>query len=145
MSRGHQPSTRTIAEVAWLYYIKNLTQGDIAKRLNLSRPTVISYLKQAKDREIVCVKISGEHFRINALADALSEIFGLEAALVVPDEGQGGEALTRMVCEAAAQMVPDFVAPGDQLGVSWGQTVWFVSASGRSRHTQSRWKLPSGP
>lgn len=129
MSRGHQPSTRTIAEVAWLYYIKNLTQGDIAKRLNLSRPTVISYLKQAKDREIVCVKISGEHFRINALADALSEIFGLEAALVVPDEGQDGEALTRMVCEAAAQMVPDFVAPGDQLGVSWGQTVWFVSES----------------
>ena len=95
MSRGHQPSTRTIAEVAWLYYIKNLTQGDIAKRLNLSRPTVISYLKQAKDREIVCVKISGEHFRINALADALSEIFGLEAALVVPDEGQGGEVLSR--------------------------------------------------
>lgn len=129
MSRGHHPSTRIIAEVAWLYYIKNLTQGDIAKRLNISRPTVISYLRQAKDREIVCVKISGEHFRINALADALCETFGLESALVVPDGGLRGEALVREVCEAAAQMLPDFIAPGDQLGVSWGQTVWFVSES----------------
>lgn len=128
MSRGHlPPSDRIVGETAWLYYVKNMTQGEIAKRLGLSRPTVISYLKLAKEREIVCVKISGQHFRLNALADQLVTRFGLGSALVIPDEGETGEALTRLVCEAAAQALPDFVMPGDQLGVSWGQTVSFIS------------------
>lgn len=129
MSRSNQPSNRIVAEVAWLYFVKNLTQGEIAKQLNLSRPTVISYLKLAKERQIVCIKIAGEHFRLNELADALRTRFGLEDAQVIDEAGQEGEALTRLVCEAAAQTLPDFVSPGDELGVSWGQTVWFVSES----------------
>jgi len=51
-----------VAEVAWLYYTKEMTQGDIAKALNLSRPTVISYLRLARERQIVCVKIAGTIF-----------------------------------------------------------------------------------
>lgn len=129
MTRINHPSNRSVAEVAWLYYVKNMTQGEIAKAMGLSRPTIISYLKQAKERQIVCVKISGEHFRLNALADALKSRFGLTEVQVIPDEGLEGEALTRAVCEAAAQSLPDFVSPGDELGVSWGQTVWFVSES----------------
>ncbi len=129
MSRSNQPSNRTVAEVAWLYYAKNLTQGEIAKQLNLSRPTIISYLKLAKERQIVCVKIAGEHFRLNELADALRTRFNLQDAQVIPADGLDGEVLTRAVCEAAAQTLPDFVEPGDELGVSWGQTVWFVSES----------------
>lgn len=129
MTRVNHPSNRNVAEVAWLYYIKNLNQGEIAKALNLSRPTVISYLRLARERQIVCVKISGDHFRLNAAADAIKERFGLSSVQVVPDEGLEGEALTRAVCEAAAQFLPDFVSPGDELGVSWGQTVWFVSES----------------
>lgn len=129
MSRINQPSNRVVAEVAWLYFVKNLTQGDIAKQLDLSRPTVISYLKLAKERQIVCVKISGDHFRLNELADGLRSRFNLEDAQVVDDAGLTGEALSRTVCEAAAHALPDFVSPGDELGVSWGQTVWFVSES----------------
>lgn len=129
MTRVNHPSNRNVAEVAWLYYIKNLNQGEIAKAMNLSRPTVISYLRLARERQIVCVKISGDHFRLNATADALKERYGLTSVQVVPDEGLEGDDLTRAVCEAAAQFLPDFVQPGDELGVSWGQTVWFVSES----------------
>lgn len=129
MSRVNQPSDRSVAEVAWLYYVKHMTQSDVAKTLNLSRPTIISYLRIAKERQIVCVKIAGEHFRINSVADALKSRFGLDQAYVVPREGLSDEALNLQVCEAAAHLLPDFVAPGDELGVSWGQTVSFVSES----------------
>ena len=127
MNRVNHPSNRIVAEVAWLYYIKDMTQGEIAKAINLSRPTVISYLRLARERQIVCIKISGDHFRTNAAADALKERFGLKSVQVVPDDGLSGDSLTQAVCEAAAQFLPDFVEPGDELGVSWGQTVWFVS------------------
>lgn len=129
MSRSNQPSNHIVANVAWLYYVKNLTQGEIAKQLGLSRPTVISYLKQAKERQIVCVKIAGEHFRLNSLADALRTRFGLEDVQVIDAGDLNAADLTHAVCEAAAQTLPDFVSPGDELGVSWGETVWFVSES----------------
>lgn len=124
----HQhPSSKIVAEVAWMYYVKNMNQGEIADALSLSRPTVISYLKIAKERNIVCIQVSPEHYRLNALSDALKEKYGLESVHVVPDEGATGEKLTRAVCEAAAHHLPNFVEKGDVLGVSWGQTVSFVS------------------
>lgn len=126
MVRANHPSDRIVAEVAWLYYIKGLNQADIAKHMGLSRPTVVTYLRLAKERQIVGVKIKGAHFRVNALADGLRERFGLEKVYVVPEEGGPAETV-QQVCEAAAQFLPDFVCPGDTLGVSWGQTVSFVS------------------
>ncbi|MFT8345445.1 sugar-binding transcriptional regulator [Gluconobacter oxydans] len=127
MLRDTGPSDRVIAETAWLYYVKNLTQGEIAARMGLSRPTVISYIKQAKAREIVCVRLSGEHFRLNAMADALTERFGLESVHVIPVEGLSEDGSLLEVCQAAAHVLLEFVRPGDQLGVSWGKTLSFIS------------------
>ncbi|GBR68653.1 sugar-binding transcriptional regulator [Gluconobacter kanchanaburiensis] len=127
MLRDTGPSDRVIAETAWLYYVKNLTQGEIAAKMGLSRPTVISYIKQAKAREIVCVRLSGEHFRLNAMADALTERFRLESAHVIPVEGLSEDGSLLEVCQAAAHVLLEFVSPGDQLGVSWGKTLSFIS------------------
>ncbi|MCM2403365.1 sugar-binding transcriptional regulator [Rhizobium sp. S153] len=127
MYRPQHPSNKIVAEVAWMYYVKNLNQGEIADALSLSRPTVISYLKLAKERNIVCIQVAPEHYRVNAMADALTEKYGLKSVHVVPDDGMQGEMLTRAVCEVAAHHLPNFLQKGDVLGVSWGQTVSFVS------------------
>ncbi|MDD7973541.1 sugar-binding transcriptional regulator [Roseinatronobacter alkalisoli] len=126
MVRANHPSDKIVAEVAWLYYIKGLNQAEIATRMGMSRPTVVTYLRLARERQIVGVKIQGTHFRINDLADRLCERYGLESALVIPDEPNEADTALQ-VCEAAAQFLPDFVKSGDTLGVSWGQTVSFVS------------------
>jgi len=127
MQREQHPSSKIVAEVAWMYYVRNFNQGEISEALSLSRPTVISYLKLAKERNIVCIQVSPEHYRINATADALKQKFGLESVHIVPTDGREGETLTRAVCEVAAYHLPDFLREGDVLGVSWGQTVYFVS------------------
>ncbi len=127
MQREQHPSNKIIAEVAWMYYVRNLNQGEISDALSISRPTVISYLKLAKERKIVGIQVSPEHYRINATADALREKFGLDSVHIVPAEGREGETLTRAVCEVAAYHLPNFLQEGDTLGVSWGQTVYFVS------------------
>ncbi|MGV0819375.1 sugar-binding transcriptional regulator [Martelella sp. AMO21009] len=127
MQRHQHPSNKIIAEVAWMYYVRNLNQGEIAEALSLSRPTVISYLKLAKERNIVCIQVAPEHYRMNQTADALKEKYGLKTVHVVPSDGLNGETLTRAVCEVAAYHLPNFLTEGDVLGVSWGQTVHFVS------------------
>ena len=45
------------AQIAWLYYIGNLTQQEIAKKVGLSRPTVQRFLNLAIESGIVQVKI----------------------------------------------------------------------------------------
>lgn len=95
--------------------------------MKLSRPTVINYLRLAKTREIVSVRLSGEHFRVNNLADRLAERFALEGAYVIPADGLSDESRFNEVCEAAAHVLLDFLQPGDQLGVSWGSTLSLIS------------------
>ncbi len=45
------------AHIAWLYYVGNLTQQEIARKLGLSRPTVQKFLNLAVETGIVQVKI----------------------------------------------------------------------------------------
>ena len=46
-----------LAKIATLYYEANLTQSEIAKRLNKSRPTISSMLQEARDKGIVRINI----------------------------------------------------------------------------------------
>ncbi len=60
---------------------RKINHAEISNRLNLSRPTVITDLRLAPEHPIVGVKIAGVHFRVNDLADALCETYGLQSAL----------------------------------------------------------------
>lgn len=104
-----------------------MTQNEIASRMKLSRPTVISYLRLAKAREIVSVRLSSEHFRTNDLAEQISERFSLGHAYVIPVGDLSDEGRFHEVCEAAAHVLLDFLEPGDELGVSWGATLSLIS------------------
>ena len=121
--RANQPTDRLISEIAWLYYIKGLTQGEVAKKKELSRPTVMSYLKLAKNRGIVSIKLDPVHGRMNDIADQMQERFNLKTVYVIADEQEGDLETLEAVCELAAHVIPDFLDPNDQLGVSWGQTL----------------------
>ena len=39
-----------IIETVWLYYRDGFTQAEIAKKLNISRPTVVNYLQLAREK-----------------------------------------------------------------------------------------------
>lgn len=122
-TRTNHPSDKLIGEVAWLYYVKGMTQGEVAKAKSLSRPTIINYLKLAKERGIVSVKLAPEHLRMNDLTEALKEKFGLTDVHIVPDDAETAGEVLRDVSEVAAHLLPDFLEPGDRLGVSWGETL----------------------
>lgn len=74
------------ARVAWLYYLGNLTQQDIAKHMNLSRPTVQRLLNLALENGVVQVKIDHTVGTCMSLAKRLQERFGLDVCEVAPIE-----------------------------------------------------------
>ena len=102
-----------MAEVARLYYVRDLTQQQIAERLGVSRFKVLRLLEQARSEGVVRFEIDEPVPVLDDLSRALEERFGLATALVV----ESG------VAAAAASLLPRLLRPRDVLGVSWGETL----------------------
>lgn len=114
-----------LARAAMLYYREGLTQSDVAKRMNISRATVLSYLQQARETGIVEIRIAGEHFAKSGLSRSISARFGLvDTYIAFADETHADEAaLAQRTVEVAAAAMLDLLRPGETLGVSWGRTM----------------------
>lgn len=107
---------------AWLYYEEGLTQGEIASRMGVSRPSVNAYLADARTRGIVNIEIDPERFRALSIARALQEHFGLEDCFVIPSEGSDNPLIDRLGA-AAAQVLSRIIRSGDTVAVTWGRTM----------------------
>jgi deoxyribonucleoside regulator len=124
-----------LAEVAHLYYIKNLTQGHIAERIGMSRSNVSRMLKEARIRGLVEIRI---HAPLTAAGDLQGEIggrLGLRECLVLANQGletgvsTAADRVGRMSA-LGARYLQENVAPGSVVGVSWSSTVYHVVTSG---------------
>ena len=102
-----------MAEVARLYYVRDLTQQQIAERLGVSRFKVLRLLEQAREEGVVRFEIDEPVPIRDDLSRALEERYGVATALVV----ECG------VSAAAASLLPRLLGPRDVLGVAWGETL----------------------
>ncbi|MBP0615069.1 sugar-binding transcriptional regulator [Jiella mangrovi] len=115
-----RPVEDSILEAAWLYYVEECNQSEIAEQLSVSRATVVNYLQQAREQGYIELRVDAAVFNRQQLSNTLRERFGLAAALVVP----GREPSLRSVALAAARYCPDLIERGDILGISWGETIY---------------------
>ena len=110
--------------IARQYYVENLTQEEISRRLHVSRGYVSRLLQKCLDEGIVQVHIQYP-FQTNAsLEQELRKQFGLKDAVVV-DPGHEGAALAA-IGRAGAYYLQTAIEREDTLGVSWGSTLWQV-------------------
>src|SRR5208283_1322335 len=117
-----------------LYYRDGLTQNEIAIRLGVSRATVVNYLRQAREQNIVDIRIKGTSFSASTLSKQLREAYGLDDVFIAstfPDPGANVEQRAfenvRQVARVGAMAVYDLVQAGDVLGVAWGKTIEWLS------------------
>lgn len=115
-------------DAARLYYERGMSQGEVAQRLGVSRPTVSKLIQHARDRGYVTVEIHDPRSVPADVAEELRDRYGLELARVLPS--QHGEAeLLRELGRAGASVLEDLVADGDLLGITWGRTMNAVARS----------------
>lgn len=107
---------------AWLYYVEDMTQEQIARHMNVSRAKVIRLLAAARETGIVRIRIDGRASAQVALERQLVATFGLAEAIVVPAPADEGEVAT-VVGHAAGIYLSDQVHDGMSLGVGWGATL----------------------
>ena len=101
-----------MAEVARLYYVRELTQQQIAERLGVSRFKVIRLLEQARSEGVVRFEIDEAAPVDDDLSRRLEDRFGITAVVVERD-----------VAGAVAALLPRLLGAEDVLGVAWGRTL----------------------
>ncbi|MCQ8280068.1 sugar-binding transcriptional regulator [Acetobacteraceae bacterium KSS8] len=115
---------RLIARAARMYYLDDLKQAEIARRLRVSQAGVSRLLKRARAEGVVRISVDAPTGTFPELEERLARRFGLSEVVVAEcGEDREEQVLTRMG-EAAARYLEATVQPGEVIGISsWSETL----------------------
>lgn len=119
-----------LANVALMYFGEGLTQNDIAKRLQVSRATVVNMLREARESGIVDIRVDGRSLAASNLGLDLRAKYNLEDVYVAqsgPDGAMPRSEMLRLLGRVGAIALSNLIRRGDRLGVAWGETVHALS------------------
>jgi len=115
-----------LARVASLYYEKNLTQAEIARRLDISRPQVSRLLAESRQEGVVQITIHYSPDKYSTLKQELLERFKLKNVQIVASGNLGYAQLVERLGVVAARHLEDCLQDGMILGISWNTGVYQV-------------------
>ncbi|GGI41165.1 sugar-binding transcriptional regulator [Mammaliicoccus stepanovicii] len=114
-------------KIAKLYYQENLSQEMIANKLEISRPTVSRLLNHAKEHGFVSVKIEDPYEDADSLAQLLKAKYDLKDCIVVHTTNNDYLNIQSSIGKKTAEFLNSNVKNGDNIGISWGKTMYQVS------------------
>jgi DNA-binding transcriptional regulator LsrR (DeoR family) len=114
---------------ARLYYGDDLSQQEVAERLNVSRSTVSRLLQLARDTGIVRIEVRPPSPSAELSAE-LAQALELRSAVVVPAPARGG-GVQALVTPALAELSALRLAPGSVLTTSSGEALWHIAQTQR--------------
>ncbi len=125
---------RLLYKVSVAYYVDDLTQKEIAKRLGLSRIKVSRLLKQAREEGIVQITITPPANPPADLERALESRYGLDEAVVVAATGEDRRSLLQALGPAAAACLVRGLQGNEVVGLTWGTSVLAAVDAAPSRN-----------
>ena len=117
-----------LAEVAQLYYVKDLTQQQIARQIGTSRSNVSRMLKEARKQGMVEVKIHSPLRTVPGLQEELVSRLGLRECLVLAALDRDSRTFestntVTQVAALAARYLQETIAGDATVGLGWGRSV----------------------
>lgn len=113
---------RKILEVAKMYYIENLTQNEIARELNLSRPSISKLLNEAKESGIVTININSPFSDTEVLLDKIIEKYNLKGGEIVLEENKNIIS-DEKIYEETIKFLEINLGGIKNLGLGWGNFI----------------------
>lgn len=110
---------------AWLYFVDEMTQSEVANTIGVSRVTVIKMLNDAKENGIVSIRFSPKIASRISTSRRLADAFGLNTVVIIPDND--GSSLIDRLGKAGAFAILENLNANDVIGVAWGRTVLAVA------------------
>ncbi len=112
-------------KAAYLYYMQDITQVEIAKMLDISRPTLIKMLKEAKAEGIVRIEIADprNQYKLIEQEEQLKAKLNIKEVKVVEVRGHNPELTNFLISEVAAEYISETLKSNTKVGVGWGKTI----------------------
>ncbi|MEQ7193143.1 sugar-binding transcriptional regulator [Enterococcus avium] len=114
---------KTLAKIAYQYYIYGRSQNDIAAELNVNRATISRMLKEARDSEIVSIAIDYDDENVLELESFLKQHFQLKNVIIATPSEKSSTHKNEALYEEAAEYIQTIIKNGDKVGLSWGRTI----------------------
>lgn len=108
-----------ITLIASLYYKDKLSQQEIAKKLNISRPWVSKLLSRAEELGIVKIEIESPILGNASLEEQLCKKYDLQYASVIDNHDSSRD----YISISAVNYFVSQIKPEDTIGVAWGNAV----------------------
>jgi DNA-binding transcriptional regulator LsrR (DeoR family) len=135
----YNQSTFLILKAAYLYYLEDKAQNEIAALLNISVPTVSRLIKRAKEEKIVEFVIRDPYLECIELEQMLKNKYRLKEVIVAPisnlhhsenldsaHEHNDEENVKKLVALEGARYIQRIITEKDVLGVTWGNTIYHL-------------------
>lgn len=117
-------SVALMVKVAELYFYHKLAQGQIAKKLGISVPTVSRILNEALKSGVVKVEVVNFETRIDQITKAVQEKFGLkEIAVIKTPLDNDQRFLKKMLGKTAVDLLYKVTKAGYIIGIGPGETI----------------------
>lgn len=121
MSRREE--LRLMAKVATMYYVDNLKQTEIAKRLDLSQAGVSRLLKRALDEKIVRISVNTPSGYYPDVENAIRDKYNLKEVIIV-DYADSQKQLLQNLGAGAAYYLENTIKADDFIGISsWSESL----------------------
>ncbi len=112
-----------LADMADLYYNQGKTQSEIAKKYGTNRFRVAKFLQDAKNEQIVEIRINYSNERNNYLEDQIKEKLGLKKAIVINSQISSYADCVSAIGKVGASYLKNKLDKDMTVGLSWGKTV----------------------
>ncbi|NTW72348.1 MAG: hypothetical protein HGA49_08920 [Eubacteriaceae bacterium] len=137
----NQSSSLTV-RAAYLYYIEDLPQSEIASILKVSVPTVSRLIMHAKEEKIIEFVIKNPYLDSLELEQKLKKTFNLKDVVIasdlanqrIPNVKKSSKRISeaeideekRLVAIEGAKYVQRIISKDDKLGITFGKTMYYM-------------------
>jgi len=108
---------------AWMYYVEQMTQSQIAERLSIGRITVQRLLAESRRRREVVFTVTAGISSLVGLERELESAFNLQQASVAPVSSIAVDPMPA-ISAATGSFISTHVIEDMSLGVGWGRTLY---------------------
>ena len=119
---GGRRSPRLRQRVAWMYYVEEMTQSDIAEALGVGRITVVRLLSEARAMNEVRVTLARDAAIDSSVEIALQKAWAIPEVIVAPRSSREVDPRAA-IAAAAGPYISRLLRPGMKLGLGWGETL----------------------
>lgn len=119
--RGEQIDVGTMIEIARHYYLEDWSKVALADKYDLSRFQIARALRDARQRGMVRIEISGDGIIDPRLGELVARKLHLQTAVVTKPSALATSIVVRQLGKALADFLSATVAEGQVLGLTWSR------------------------